>query len=162
MTFSTIHVSNSILKRSFENDVYISPMKLQRILYFVANEYVKQTGKNLFDESFGAWQYGPVLRSVYDKFSTFGDRNINKYGKDANGQGYCVDESKNRVLKTILDSVLAKTQPVSAVTLSRISILPCSAWNTAYVMGYEYIRDEDFVRDFSYYHMLGFSQDMLV
>ena len=48
MPMSATVVCNNILKRAFSESVAVSPMKLQKLLYFVSCEYVKATGNDLF------------------------------------------------------------------------------------------------------------------
>lgn len=46
----------------------IDEMKLHKLLYFTQRECIAQTGKPMFDATFHAWLYGPVLpdiRSLY-------------------------------------------------------------------------------------------------
>lgn len=47
-----------------EYGVLIDEMKLHKLLYFAQRESLIQLGKPLFDESFYAWKYGPVLVAV--------------------------------------------------------------------------------------------------
>ncbi|WP_268905973.1 hypothetical protein [Corynebacterium diphtheriae] len=41
MAYSPTMIANNILSRAFADKAYITPMKLQKILYFVASEYQK-------------------------------------------------------------------------------------------------------------------------
>lgn len=43
--------------------------KLQKMLYILEVKSLVHSGKSLIDENFEAWEYGPFLRSVYDKYS---------------------------------------------------------------------------------------------
>ncbi len=46
----------------------ISEMKLHKLLYFTQRESIIQKGEPMFEDSFSAWRYGPVLvkvRSLY-------------------------------------------------------------------------------------------------
>lgn len=55
----------------------VSNLQLQKILYFLQSVYCRATGGNLlFDESFQAWPYGPVLSEIYREYSQFGGRVI--------------------------------------------------------------------------------------
>lgn len=47
-----------------------SPMKLQKLCYY-AQGYVLADGKELFGEDFQAWQHGPVIYALYDKYREF-------------------------------------------------------------------------------------------
>lgn len=61
-------VANSILIRAFRDKIPVSPMKLQKLLFFVTCLYQRNTSVRLLTESFQPWKYGPVVRSVYDEF----------------------------------------------------------------------------------------------
>lgn len=56
----------------------LTPLKLQKILYYVAAEYFKKIGERLFSENFQKWQYGPVVKDVYHEFKPFGFHHIHK------------------------------------------------------------------------------------
>ena len=135
MTFSPVIISNNILKRAFDEEVSVSPMKLQKLLYFVASDYAKHTGAPLLSEQFQAWDYGPVVRSVYDEFRSFGGSAIRAYAKDATGASKMVKESKNEDLRESLDRIWGKAKDVSAVRLSRITHIEGSAWYNTFQQG---------------------------
>lgn len=122
MTYSSTMIANNILSRTFAGKAYISPMKLQRVLYFVASEYQKATKRPLLEESFSTWAYGPVLYSVYDEFRSFGRGNITCYARDARGDMFGITESQDIELKVALERVWDKTKSMSAVELSEITI----------------------------------------
>ena len=65
-----IHVGNSILMRAFIENIDITPMKLQKLIYFTYQMYLKETDIPLFDERFETWKYGPVISSVYNVETT--------------------------------------------------------------------------------------------
>lgn len=69
-------VANSILRRAFSTGENVTPMKLQKLLFFVTCLYQRYTGRRLLTESFQPWQYGPVCRSVYDEFKGFGGNRL--------------------------------------------------------------------------------------
>ena len=47
MPMSASVVCNNILTRAFQENIPVSPMKLQKLMYFVSCEYVKATGKEI-------------------------------------------------------------------------------------------------------------------
>lgn len=154
MAADPVVVSNNILKRAFNEKVDISPMKLQKILYFLASEYKKVTGINLFPEQFQAWQYGPVLYSVYSEFKNNGARPIRSYGKDSAGKSYVLSESDNPTFRACLDVVWNATKGMTAAQLSRITHTPGSAWDGVYGEG-TYIGDEEVGNDNTYRQLLA-------
>ena len=50
----------------------ITPMKLQKLIYFAHGWCLAITGKPLIMESVQAWPYGPVIRSIYDQYKKYG------------------------------------------------------------------------------------------
>jgi hypothetical protein len=138
---------NTLLKRSFDENISISPMKLQKLLYFIYRDYYQETGKPLFAEDFEAWQYGPVLRSVYDEFKTYGASRIDSFSKTANGDVYVINERTNSNLKDIIDSVWNKYKNLNGIELSEITHKAGGAWRKAY-LGHEItLSDEDIKND---------------
>lgn len=128
MTFPPVIVSNNILNRAFADEVSVSPMKLQKLLFFVASEYAKETKTPLLTEQFQAWDYGPVLRSVYDEYRSFGGSPIRAYAKDAAGKSQMIDETKDEALRRAVDRIWDHAKGLSAVHLSRITHVEGSAW----------------------------------
>ncbi|MCL8209824.1 Panacea domain-containing protein [Spiroplasma attinicola] len=55
----------SITKYIVENYGIKLSVKLQKILYFLYLDYLKETNKRLFKEEFEAWVYGPVVPEVF-------------------------------------------------------------------------------------------------
>lgn len=105
MPMSPTIVCNNILSRGFAEKRDISPMKLQKLMYFVACEYQKDAHTVLFSEPFEVWRYGPVIRSVYDEFKAYGKNAISSYAKDAKGTAYIVDESTSPKLKNAINRI---------------------------------------------------------
>ena len=62
ITYDATLVANNVLYRASRSEprVTVTLMKLQKVLYFVASEYAKRTGRPLFSEHFQTWEYGPI------------------------------------------------------------------------------------------------------
>lgn len=61
----------------------MSPKKLQKMLYYsyvwvltLNNDDSENLDNRLFEESFEAWVHGPVIRSIYEKYRSFGYNDI--------------------------------------------------------------------------------------
>lgn len=54
----------------------VTNLELQKMLYMADMNFVGQTGDRLVDEDFEAWEYGPVLPSVYHECKAFGAKRI--------------------------------------------------------------------------------------
>ena len=44
-------VANTILRSAFKEKVSISPMKLQKLMYFFFKEYAQKTGEKIFSKA---------------------------------------------------------------------------------------------------------------
>lgn len=144
-----VNLSNNILLRGQQDRISITPMKLQKLLYYVCRDYVKATGQMPIDEQFEVWQYGPVLPSVYWEFKSFGPNPIKAFAKDASGRARKVSESDNPTLEKTLDIVWAKYKRMSGVELSRKTHENGSAWLKAFLAGDKVISVEDMRSDIS-------------
>ncbi|CAB0740544.1 hypothetical protein FRC0103_02149 [Corynebacterium diphtheriae] len=148
-------IANNILSRAFADKAYITPMKLQKILYFVASEYQKATRRLLLEEPFSTWAYGPVVYSVYDEFRSFSKDNIKRYARDARGGVFVIDETQDIELKVALDRVWDKTKDMGAVELSEITHLQNSAWDRAFQDDEPVLSPADIATDNTYRVPLG-------
>ena len=60
-----LNIAKYVVEVAYQQCKPISNLKLQGVLYFLWNEYYKETGKYLFYENFYAWSIGPVVPEVY-------------------------------------------------------------------------------------------------
>lgn len=143
-------IANSILRRTFAERIAVSPMKLQRLMFFITCLYQRATGRRLLSESFQPWRYGPVCGTVYGAFESFGGNPITEYAKDAIGNAYAADEGSNPELKQALDTVWSHLGCLPAVTLSRITVLPGSAWSKAVERKNYFVSNDDMAEDHTF------------
>lgn len=155
MAYSPTMVANNILERSFRDSAYISPMKLQKILYFVASEYQKQTGRQLLEDKFQTWTHGPVIYGVYDEFRSFSRANIKRFARNAEGEALKIDEFWDPDLRECLDRVWAATKNKGAIELSKLTHAENSAWDRAYQKESQYLSNDDISADVTYKSALG-------
>lgn len=143
-------VANSILRRAFAEKIAVSPMKLQKLMFFITCLYQRNTGHRLLTESFQPWRYGPVCGAVYAAYASFGGNPITAYAKDAIGNAYAADERSSPELKQALDTVWSHLGCLSAVMLSRITVLPGSAWSKAVERKNCFISNADIAEDHTF------------
>lgn len=55
-----------------ELDAEVSPLKLQKLLYYAQGEHIGASGTKLFHEPIEAWQHGPVVSDVYHATKQYG------------------------------------------------------------------------------------------
>lgn len=54
----------------------VSNLKLQKLLYYCQGYYLALYNKPLFEDKIYAWDYGPVVRTVYDEYKFYGSSAI--------------------------------------------------------------------------------------
>ena len=69
--YSAQCVANFLINECNRQNVPITNLKLQKLLYFVQGEYVRSYNERLIDDDFYAWQLGPVVPEVYYKFAIY-------------------------------------------------------------------------------------------
>lgn len=136
-----VYVANNFLVRGREDGIEITPLKLQKLVYFLFKYYLKITGNALFSERFETWKYGPVVPSIYAEFNSYGSSPIKSFAVDSQDKCYIVRESG--VFKECLDSVWEQYGRCSATTLSDLTHRTGTAWSKAKERQDRYIDIED-------------------
>ena len=70
-----LNIAKYILKHSSKG---LSNLELQKILYFAELNYIREYEDFLIEDDFEAWQYGPVLRKVYNEYKNYGADSIDR------------------------------------------------------------------------------------
>lgn len=77
MTQPVLHIANKIIASTdIEHGELISNLKLQKLLYYVQGYFIAVFGEKLFNNEIEAWQYGPVVREMYNHFKMNGSSSI--------------------------------------------------------------------------------------
>ena len=174
MHYTPRQVANNIIEASFSDGVFITPMKLQRILYLVFSEYTKLAeGTRLFVEPWQTWSYGPVVHSLHDMLSNLGDAPIRQYVRMSHerptvpfhllkphetqlkGNAPCVDLTQDQHLRKAVDEIWSATRDYPARGLCEIVRLPGGAWDKAFQSGSPLVSHEDIWFDNTYESVLG-------
>lgn len=67
-----IQVARFFIQKSLEEGIPLTNMKILKLVYIAHGWYLGITGKPLINEAIEAWKYGPVIRSLYERFKVFG------------------------------------------------------------------------------------------
>lgn len=146
--YGTSAVANWFLDRAERDDASLDPMKLQKLIYFAHGWYLALAGRPLINEHPQAWEYGPVIPSIYHEFKNFGRGAI----KDRATTLQFLEDSTGNKSQDLMDAcfVAPKVDPDdkevdrlleqiwkvyggrSAVQLSNLSHVTGGAWEKAY------------------------------
>ncbi|MCL2593653.1 MAG: DUF4065 domain-containing protein [Defluviitaleaceae bacterium] len=138
---NALHVSNNLINRAMADNIHMSPMKLQKLVYFVYKRYLQETKKPLFSERFATWKYGPVQENVYNEFKEFGANDITRRYAEVNGNILIVKESNEKV-KEAFNFVWNKYKNYNGTQLSILTHKDGTAWKYAYDNNKAYLEDE--------------------
>jgi uncharacterized phage-associated protein len=127
MAYNSNHVLNTILQRSFrEGRTDMSPMKLQKMLFYTQGWHLATTGNPALDKPFEVWRYGPVVSQIYHDLKRFGAGPVTEYVKDlSDGKAYVVHIAETNLYKSI-DIAWEKYVGIPAVNLSAMTHEPGS------------------------------------
>lgn len=128
--YSAKAVANELLEIARKYGQTLTPMKLQKLLYFTNAWYLALKEEPLIDELVEAWQWGPVVPSIYHALKNFGPNFI---------EGLCKDEDGNipRIPQTdtythsLLNEVWRVYGHLTAIQLSNLSHVKDGPWDTA-------------------------------
>lgn len=75
-SYSAVDVANWFINRTARDSEstgeFLTHLKLQKLLYLLQLCSIKKTGKAVFAEPIVHWEYGPVVKVVYDKYKSLG------------------------------------------------------------------------------------------
>jgi uncharacterized phage-associated protein len=85
MPYSAKAVANAFidLAKKFPNQGNdLTPMKIQKLIYFAHGWHLSLAEKPLIDEQIQAWKFGPVVHSIYRAFRDFGNSPVSSYATE--------------------------------------------------------------------------------
>ena len=137
------HVANAILYRAKAEDIPITQVKLQKMLYFLYKQYYLDHKVPLFSERFEPWTYGPVVTDVFYALRKYKGKPITGYCPDANGHLAMVRPELMTDLEPSFNRTWERYKRYTGKQLTDLTHKPGSAWNKAVEANLPYLRDED-------------------
>lgn len=130
MLYSPKSIANYFLDLAKANGQSVSPMKLQKLVYYAHGWFAGHTGQPLINEAVEAWQYGPVIPSLYHEFKRFGAGNITAKATDWEGlelkEVSCPEDAS---LRKFLENVWTSYGQYTGVRLSEMTHAPDGPWD---------------------------------
>ena len=77
--------ANVFLLFGNREEVPITPMKIIKLIYIAHGHYLAKKDSPLFSERVEAWDYGPVIPSLYHEFKIYGAFPIDSFAKERKG-----------------------------------------------------------------------------
>lgn len=133
--YSAICVANTIIRMASEFGIEdLSPMKLQKLIYYSHAWHLAVCGNSLISEPVEAWTYGPVIKEIYHEFKHYGSNKIKRPATEldfTNGDfkfttQYVPDEDAQSL--DIIRQVLAEYGKFSAIQLANLTHRDKEPW----------------------------------
>lgn len=141
MPQKTKAVANYFLDLAKKDGSSLTPMKLQKLVYFAYGWTLALLEKPLVEEYVEAWDYGPVFPSLYHEFKKYGNNSITEqlgrisFYRDEEGEthfamvAYQIEGEDAEETKAILERIWEVYGGKSAIELSSLTHLNDSPWD---------------------------------
>jgi uncharacterized phage-associated protein len=143
MDDKVLYFANSIIHWGKLEGASLTPLKIQKLLYLFYSRCYALQQKPPFAERFEKWQYGPVLRRVYDCLRPYGGQTVTVLIPDSEGRMSRLD-IENSEFKEAFDETMRNFGRKSARELVCITHGEETARETAWAKA---AREGDFLDD---------------
>ncbi|MDB6054277.1 MAG: hypothetical protein JWN25_1800 [Verrucomicrobiales bacterium] len=134
--YSAIAVANFFIElanKSEKSD--LTPMKLQKLIYYANGWHLALTGIPLIEEDVEAWKFGPVIESIYKEFKRYGNEPVtdpvieddDTLGDGDNGPIFTTVAVNSEAAK-LLNKIWEIYGKYTAIQLSNATHEPGSPW----------------------------------
>jgi uncharacterized phage-associated protein len=113
--YSSKAVANSIISQARLSDVEdLSPMKLQKLIYYCHAWCLALIGEPLLKDEVQAWPYGPVVPDIYYEYKNFGDQPVAAFAKEL-----AIENGELKLIEPIISDDDHQTLALVGEVLSR-------------------------------------------
>ncbi len=147
MTNDLARVANDFILKAHEENLYLPPTKLLKLVYFMYGHYMQQAEDELFSEHFQAWDHGPVVPELYNRIH--GQSDVDQLVTGSDGMLYVTNPNTEygKEYFKIFDYVWKKYRLLTANTLSTLTHAHNSPWDvTRRVKGANREIDSELIR----------------
>ncbi len=138
---SSLAIANEFLKRAALEQRALTHMHLQKLVYLAHGWGLAVTGQPLVEDRFEAWDYGPVVRKLYDALRACGSgpvKHLIRSGGDISPEqsdGPEVTASMTPDERAVIDKVWDQYKAFEAFQLSALTHAENSPWHRTHANG---------------------------
>ena len=135
---SAPQIANFFLEKGKEEARPISMLKLIKLCYIAHGWNLGLTGEPLFKESVEAWQYGPVVPSLYHEFKHFGRKPIDRFAQELDLKDFAMttaEPPKDTQTRAIMEKVWDVYKTSSGNSLINRTHAQGTPWKNNYRLG---------------------------
>lgn len=149
--YNPLVISNFFINKSLETGIELTPMKLLKLVYISHGWFMGYNDDPLISDAVLAWEHGPVIRKVYDRFKVYGRNQITSL-TDINFDGTFEDAEigpTDSKVKSFLELIWKKYHQYDGLTLSALTHKAGSPWaRTIKIYGRNSIIPNEFIREY--------------
>lgn len=125
---SPFAIANYFIQKAASEGVALTPMKLIKLVYIAHGWYLALANKPLIREPIEAWQYGPVIESLYHAFKRYGNASLPiSAATDA-----VIMDNEHQDITRLLDKIWERYSKFTAAQLSTITHQSDTPWSQVY------------------------------
>ncbi len=137
MAYDARAVANYFVQRAEAQGKPLTPIQAIKLVYFAHGWCLGLYERPLIDDEVEAWDYGPVVRPVYDAFKRFGNQPITELAKETRflepgASRRDVSANFSDEDRTLLDKIWATYGKFKGFQLSNLTHLPGTPWDVIY------------------------------
>lgn len=138
--YDVLTIASYIVKYSWEKGYSLSNLKLQKLLYFIQAQFLVSKKQACFNQDIEAWEYGPVVPAVYQKYKMYGGASIPYAGEKIT---QIIELSDEKLIDRVIDYCSAYTASyLVAVTHEQ------SPWKDVYKPNMDNVISKDSIKKF--------------
>ena len=134
-SYSAIAVAKRFLELAQPEDILLSNMKLQKLVFFSQVVALKMFGRPVHSNASLAWDFGPVVKELYDlvhKFSTKERKTFSLNDADFAEAFKDAEKIEDADVLGVTKAVWNRFKDWTAFQLSNLTHRPGSPWATVY------------------------------
>lgn len=132
MAYPASLIAFAFVKKGIDEGLFVTQMKLQKLVYFAQGAHLAKYGKPLITETFQAWMYGPVIPEIYQDFKLYGSRPITDTAEFTPSTTYKPPFNLDEEAIDTINYAWGVLKHFSAMSLSRWTHRPDGPWSKVY------------------------------
>ncbi|ENG1107482.1 Panacea domain-containing protein [Yersinia enterocolitica] len=137
MAYSAVAVANAFIEKALKGELKeLTPMKLQKLLFYTQSWHLKlRGGTPLFDDLFARWKFGPVIPTLYRLLKKYGAKEIDSkisFIQESDGDFERITPSiqkDDEETRKLVDKIIEVYGEYSGPELSSMTHAPNTAWS---------------------------------
>jgi uncharacterized phage-associated protein len=163
MSYLATAVANELLDRSAQSGQKLTQINIQKLVYFAHGWHLALRKCPLIQEPIEAWQYGPVVKRLYQQFRRFGSEPITEKAMEyqVNTRGELIastpsicssDPSEDEYAKSLVGAIWTNYGGLPPFRLVEITHLAGSPWANAIAQNRSTIPNDEIQKYFESQH----------